>query len=63
MQGKKKKKKERKISGRRERERMKKPSNTVSGNVNWCSHSREWYGGSFKTKNRTKKLQKTKNTV
>ena len=29
------------------------PSNTVGGNVNWCSHYGEQYGGSLKTKNRT----------
>ena len=25
------------------------PSDTVAGNVNWCSHCREQYGGSSKT--------------
>ena len=25
-----------------------KPSYTVDGNVNWCSHYREQYGGSLK---------------
>ena len=28
------------------------PSCTVAGNVNWCSHYGEQYGGSLKTKNR-----------
>ena len=29
------------------------PSYTVAGNVNWCSHYGEQYGGSLKTKYRT----------
>ena len=29
------------------------PSNSIGGNVNWCSHYEEQYGGSLKkTKNR-----------
>ena len=28
------------------------PSCTLAGNVNWCSHYGEQYGGSLKTKNR-----------
>ena len=28
------------------------PSCTVGGNVNWCSHYGEQYGGSLKTKNK-----------
>ena len=31
----------------------KEPCYTVGGNVNWCSHYGEQYGGSLKTKNRT----------
>ena len=35
------------------RESMEKdPSYTAGGNVNWCSHYGEQYGGSSKTKNR-----------
>ena len=28
------------------------PSDTIGGNVNWCSHWGKQYGGSLKTKNR-----------
>ena len=33
--------------------KKKEPSNTVGGNVNWCSHYEEQLGGPLKSKNRT----------
>jgi len=29
--------------------KKKEPSGSVGGNINWCSHYREQYGGSLKT--------------